>query len=321
MINNIELPIGYKISGYKILKKISYGGFSIVYLAYDKDNKPYAIKEFFPSNLHLRSKGDKLSFINDVEKTKFMNGLKNFKNETEIVMNIKHNNIINIINFFEYNGTAYIVMPYEYGTTLNKYVMLSGLFNEKKIISIAIGVFSAIQKFHENGVVHLDLKPNNIWVRPSGEALILDFGAARNISDFRSDLNIKMPPYTPGYAAPEQHKEYYKPSRIGPWTDYYALGATIYALFNKSAPDLSINFLKENKSVDVVEKFMGQYHISFLNFVEYLMQPEWNKRKKIDFKNVIEILVSFKDFDNMKTNDFMSFIDKDYGSFKECFES
>jgi serine/threonine protein kinase len=285
MPNNVSLPKGFKLNEYQIAKKLSTGGFSVVYLAYDKLGQPVAIKEFFPNNLHLRSKGHHIDFINMREKHRFQEGLKGFKDETEIVMRLKHRNIIEIINFFELNGTAYIVMPYEYGMTLGKYIALEKNPKESEIASIIEGVFSAVQMFHENNIIHLDLKPGNIWLRPNKEALILDFGTARIIND---PVKSKQPPmHTPGYAAPEQHKEFFQPNRVGVWTDYYGLGTTLYALIERSAPTPSPQLLLKGEKIDIINRRKGQYSDILLKIIEFLMQPEWDLRKKIDLKQVI----------------------------------
>lgn len=285
MPNNVSLPKGFKLNEYQIAKKLSTGGFSVVYLAYDKLGQPVAIKEFFPNNLHLRSKGHHIDFINMREKHRFQEGLKGFKDETEIVMRLKHRNIIEIINFFELNGTAYIVMPYEYGMTLGKYIALEKNPKESEIASIIEGVFSAVQMFHENNIIHLDLKPGNIWLRPNKEALILDFGTARIIND---PVKSKQPPmHTPGYAAPEQHKEFFQPNRVGVWTDYYGLGTTLYALIERSAPTPSPQLLLKGEKIDIINRRKGQYSDILLKIIEFLMQPEWDLRKKIDLKQII----------------------------------
>jgi hypothetical protein len=288
MANNVVLPKGFKLNEYIISKKLSSGGFSIVYLAYNKSGQPVVIKEFFPNHLHLRLKGTRIDFINMREKHKFQEGLRGFKNETEIVMRLKNNNIIEIIDFFEMNGTAYIVMPYEYGITLSKYISTEKNITEIEIISIIEGVFQAVQTFHDNNIIHLDLKPGNIWLRPNKEALILDFGTARIIDD---PIKSKQPPmYTPGYAAPEQHKEFFQPQRIGVWTDYYGLGTTLYALIEGKTPKSSPNFLLNDTSLTLVEERKGQFSEKLLKLVEYLTQPDWNKRKKINLKEVISQL-------------------------------
>jgi len=292
MSNNIPLPKGYKLNEYVISKKLSYGGFSIVYLAYTKDYKPVAIKEFFPNHLHLRSKGTHIDFINIREKRRFQEGLNTFKDETEIVMKLKHNNIIEIINFFEMNGTAYLVMPYEYGCTLSKFLSLEEDINEKEIITIAEGVFSAVQTLHEHNIIHLDLKPGNIWLRPNKEALILDFGSAKIIND---PITSKRPPmYTPGYAAPEQHKEFWQPSKVGIWTDYYGLGAILYALVEKKPPPISVELVTNNKFISLKEKRKGQVGDQILQIIEILMDTDWNKRKNIDLRKIITKLRQIK---------------------------
>lgn len=288
--NNVALAKGTKINDYTISKKISAGGFSVVYLAYDKLENPVAIKEFFPNHLHLRNKGDKVNFINIREKLKFNEGLKSFKEEGEMVMKLKHKNIIEVINFFELNGTAYLVMPYEYGMTLGKYINSEDMC-EEDFIKIVEGVFSAVQMFHENNLIHLDLKPGNIWVRPDKEALILDFGTARVISE--NNRNMTAPMHTPGYAAPEQHKDYFQPERIGYWTDYYGLGATLYALLEKQSPIPSVEYMK-NKKLKLIKRRKGQYNFKLLEITELLLSPNWKNRKKINLKQIIQDLKLIK---------------------------
>lgn len=292
MANNLVLPKGFKLNEYVISKKLSSGGFSVVYLAYDKHGQPVAIKEFFPNHLHLRSKGTRIDFINMREKHRFQEGLKGFKDETEIVMRLKHRNIIEIINFFEMNGTAYIVMPYEYGMTLSRYISNEKNATEAEIISIIEGIFQAVQMFHDNNIIHLDLKPGNIWLRPNKEALILDFGTARIIDD---PVKSKQPPmHTPGYAAPEQHREFFQPQRVGVWTDYYGLGTTLYALIERGTPKPSPQFLLNNNCIKMIEERKGQFSEKLLSLVEYLTQPDWDKRKKINLKEVINQLKRIK---------------------------
>lgn len=317
MSKNVYLPKGFKLNEYTVAKRLSSGGFSIVYLAYDKKGQPVAIKEFFPNNLHLRNKGVKIDFINIREKLKFQDGLKAFKDETEIVMKLKHRNIIEIINFFEANGTAYIVMPYEYGMTLSRYISLEKIPKEDEIISISEGIFSAVQMFHENKVIHLDLKPGNIWLRPNKEALILDFGTARIIND---PVKSKIPPmFTPGYAAPEQHKDYFQPNRIGMWTDYYGLGATLYALLTRTSPMPSPQFINKNLKVNLSFERKGQFNNKLLNITEYLMNLNWEKRKKINLLSIIDELRKMNPINDVTllTNEFNDDMQKSSLEFKE----
>lgn len=299
MPNNIGLPKGHKLNEYVISQSLGGGGFSMVYLAYDKKGNPLAIKEFFPKVLNLRKEGTRIKFINMREKQKFQAGLKDFKDETEIVMKLKHRNIIEIVNFFEENETAYIAMPFEYGYTLSKYITVEHDNTEQDIINIIIGIFEAVQMFHENKIIHLDLKPGNIWLRPNKEALILDFGSARIYDD--PEKSKKPPMFTPGYAAPEQQRKYFKPDRIGTWTDYYGLGATLYALLDRTSPVDAVKLLsnKENLSQEDLKKFErypltkareGQFNKRLLEIADELMTLEWDLRKKISLPKIIEEL-------------------------------
>lgn len=298
MAINIALPNGYKLNEYTISRKISSGGFSIVYLAYDKQEQPVAIKEFFPNHLHLRKRGTRMDWINTREKHRFLEGLKGFKDETEIVMKLKHKNIIEIINFFEANLTAYLVMPYEYGMTLSRYISVEKEASELELVYIIEGIFSAVHMFHQNNIIHLDLKPGNIWLRPNKESLILDFGTARIIND--PIKSMQPPMHTPGYAAPEQHREFFQPSRVGVWTDYYGLGATLYALINKASPPLSSKLLQDGERLNLVDTRKGQFSEVLLKIAEYLMQPEWEKRKEIYLPNVINEFAKIKPVQEVK---------------------
>ncbi len=291
---NVPLLQGFQLNDYTVYKKLSAGGFSIVYLAYNKDGEAVAIKEYFPSYLTLRTNGNKINFLNMREKHRFYEGLKAFKKEMEIIMRLKHRNIIEIIDFFELNGTAYIVMPYEYGLTLSRWISTTENKQEQDIITIIEGVFSAVDTFHSNGVIHLDLKPGNIWLRPNKEALILDFGTARIVGE----ENPAMPMHTPGYAAPEQHKQFFKPDRIGYWTDYYGLGSTLYALIEDGAPEHSCELLSNNVKIPIVADRVGQYNTGLLQIIEELMELNWDERKNIDLKEVIRRLNKMKPINN-----------------------
>jgi serine/threonine protein kinase len=93
--------------------------------------------------------------------------------------------------------------------------------------------------------------------------------------------------HTPGYAAPEQHREFFQPNRVGVWTDYYGLGSTLYALIEKKSPPVSSQLLMQNTSIELKESRLGQVTSQTLEIIEELMQTDWNKRKIIDLKDVI----------------------------------
>ncbi len=296
-IANTVLPKGAILSDYTIYKKLSAGGFSVVYLGYHKDGYPVAIKEFFPSFLKLRPSGTEIVFESAKEKVKFSSGLQDFKKEMELIMKLKHRNIIQIIDFFEMNGTAYIVMPYEYGMTMSKYISQNRNPNEAEIIKILHDIFSAIELCHESNIIHLDLKPGNIWLRPDGEPLILDFGTARIVDELIK--NDSPPMHTPGYAAPEQHKLYFNKYHIGYWTDYYALGAIIYALIEHKTPESSSDLKEKGQRLEVSKNRFGQFNRTLLEVAEALTSTELDRRKKIALKDIIYKLSKAKELNRM----------------------
>lgn len=299
MARNSPLPNGTRLKNYLIHKKISSGGFSFVYLAYNENGMPFAIKEFFPSALHLRKTGEYISFINPREKLKFEDGLKAFIDEINLVKNIKHNNIIDIVEDFTANGTHYLVMPYEYGSSLSRYSSTGQLSDESEIVHVVRGIFSAVNELHKNGVIHLDIKPGNVWLRPNKEALLLDFGTARRINDV--EASKKQPMYTPGYAAPEQHREYFKPARIGYWTDYYALGASVRSLCEKKTPEPSVVLIDKGIAPNMQSVRLGQFSNILLETADILMEPDWEKRKIISLDRIIKRLNSYAPIRPIKT--------------------
>lgn len=307
MANNTFLENGFMLGEYRIVRRLSGGGFSSVYQAYGPNGEVLAIKEFLPNSLHLRTSGSEIRFINSREEERFKDGLRAFMDETEIIMKLKHRNVIEILDFFEANGTAYIVMPFEYGLTLAKFISgYKGMLPEQEIVKIIRAICAAVNAFHERGIVHLDLKPGNIWMRPDKEALILDFGTARMVADKKK--GAKQPMYTPGYAAPEQHREFFSPNRVGLWTDYYGIGTTMYALINRHAPESSALMLEGGARHCLLADRSCQYSAQLLRMAQTFLQLSWEERKKISLPKLIDEMdaMTFSERDNF----FISFYGK-----------
>jgi serine/threonine protein kinase len=233
--NNAPLPEGLEIAGYRIVKKIASGGFSIVYLAYDADGEAVAIKEYLPSALALRQPGELVPVITKPNLPVFRIGLKCFFEEGRALALIAHPNVVRVLNFFRANDTVYMVMAYESGHSLQEHIARLGAkgskLSEAFIRQIFMGVCAGLREVHANKLLHLDLKPANIYLRTDGVPIVLDFGAARQT--FNSDLPKLTPMYTPGFAPPEL---YSKTSALGPWSDIYSIGAAIFACMAGAPP-------------------------------------------------------------------------------------
>jgi hypothetical protein len=264
--NNAPLPDGLDIAGYRIVKKIASGGFSIVYLAYDAEDNAVAIKEYLPSALALRQAGELVPSIDKANLPIFRIGLKCFFEEGRALARIVHPNVVRVVNFFKAHETVYMVMAYESGHTLQERIARvaakGSRLSEAAICQLFIGVCAGLREVHANKLLHLDLKPANIYIRTDGTPLLLDFGAARQT--INTDSPLLAPMYTPGYAPPEL---YAKGSPLGPWSDIYSIGASIYACMTGAAPQAANQRRNEDKLEAALASLEGAYSAELVGMV------------------------------------------------------
>jgi len=234
---NAPLPDGLEIGGYRIVRRIASGGFSIVYLVEDEQGESFALKEFLPSSLVRRRPGELVAAVSESSEVTFRNGLKCFFEEGRALAKIFHPNVVRVLNFFRANETVYMVMAYEQGRSLQEIVLRhrsrSGVpvMPERHVARVFDPVMSGLREVHANRLLHLDIKPANIYIRMDGSPLLLDFGAARRGLD--TDGPKLFPMYTPGFAAPELYR---RTLPRGPWSDIYSLGASMYACLTGAPP-------------------------------------------------------------------------------------
>lgn len=244
--NNAPLPDGLEIAGYRIVKKIASGGFSIVYLAYDAEGSAVAIKEYLPSALALRQPGELAPTIPKPNAPLFRIGLKCFFEEGRALARIVHPNVVRILNFFRANETVYMVMAYESGHSLQEHIARvvgkGSRLKESFIRKVFKGVCQGLREVHANKLLHLDLKPANIYLRSDCSPILLDFGAARQAVN--KDLMALAPMYTPGFAPPEL---YVKGSALGPWSDIYSIGAALFSCMSGGPPQAADARRQEDK--------------------------------------------------------------------------
>ncbi len=263
------LPIRTDIDRYTLIKPISSGGFSIVYLAVDQETKQkVVIKEYFPASLAKRLPDYKV--VQNSEKTAYMlqSGRGLFFQEAKFLSLLKHPNIVNVISFFQANDTVYMVMEYESGQNLQSYIQkrktaLSELF----ILTVFPSLLDGLKKIHDSGYLHLDIKPGNIHIRPGGRPLLLDFGAAH-----RRELSRTLQPgqvFTVGYAPIEQYR---KTGYVGPWTDLYALGATMYSCITGKPPKDSRIRRDDDKEISLTQSHPKKHNHLLLKAIDWCME-------------------------------------------------
>src|SRR5215210_2077796 len=201
---NQPLPAGYVLNGYRIEKPLSSGGFSIVYLARDEKDTPFAIKEYLPSSLPLRADGVEVK-VEEANLAIFRHGLKCFFEEGRALAMISHPNVVRVENFFRANETCYMVMQYVRGRTLQFHIQRHRHeFTETFMRRLFAHLMNGLREVHARKLLHLDIKPANIFIAMEGRPVLLDFGAAR-ITLSEEAMKLK-PMYTAGFAAPEHYR-------------------------------------------------------------------------------------------------------------------
>jgi serine/threonine protein kinase len=270
--NNAPLPEGLEIAGYRIVKKIASGGFSIVYLAYDAEGSAVAIKEYLPSALALRQPGELAPVIARPNQPLFRIGLKCFFEEGRALARINHPNVVRIVNFFRAHDTVYMVMAYESGQSLQEQIARAnskdgkdgkgGGLGEGFIRKTFDGVCRGLRETHANKLLHLDLKPANIYLRSDGSPILLDFGAARQAAGL--DAPTLAPMYTPGFAPPEL---YTRGAPLGPWSDIYSLGAAMFACMTGAPPQAADARRTDDRLVAQFEALAASYSTELVTMV------------------------------------------------------
>jgi serine/threonine protein kinase len=270
--NNAPLPEGLDVAGYRIVKKIASGGFSIVYLAYDEDGNAVAIKEYLPGALAVRQPGELAPAVAPENLPVYRIGLKCFFEEGRALARINHPNVVSVLNFFRAHDTVYMVMAYESGRSLQDHILRRRARGEKPLVSERFlrAVFSqmmqGLREVHANKLLHLDLKPANIYLRTDGTPLLLDFGAARQT--LRSDLPKLYPMYTPGFAGPEL---YQRNGGLGPWTDIYSIGASMFACMVGAPPQPADARRKDDRMQAHFDKLDGVYSAELIGVMRWCL--------------------------------------------------
>ena len=273
------LPEGYQLRGYVIEKTLSSGGFSIVYLARDGDERPVAIKEYLPANLAMRAEEERVVAISMDHLAGFRHGMKCFFEEGRALATINHPNVVRVENFFRANDTVYMVMQYMRGRTLQHHIKSHRKrFGETFMRRTFSSLLNGLREVHLRKLLHLDIKPANIYVTLRGLPVLLDFGAARNA--LHNDGPILKPMYTQGYAAPEQYRGL---QGLGPWTDVYSIGATMYACLSANPPPAADARLKDDRHVPAVKQFAGRFTTQLLEIIDSCLRLEPTERPQSVF--------------------------------------
>lgn len=267
--SNDPLRPGFRLSRYSIVRRLSAGGFGVVYVARREDGKLVAIKEFLPSVIACRRPEDKgiIKLRGSTDTRRFRDGLEAFFREADTLAKIHDDRVIAVWDVFEANGTAYFAMPIEKGITLQAAIRSNPIpMSDAKVREIFIKACQGVEVLHQHGLLHLDLKPSNLWLRPDGSVVVLDLGASRWEDEEGRTGQLAR---TPGFAAPEQHGAV-KVKELTVKTDVYGLAATLYATLEGSPPQSAPG--RSDKQMPFHQRRLGQHSSRLLSVVDRGMQ-------------------------------------------------
>ena len=272
---------------YRIERVLGQGGFGITYLAIQvSSNRQVAIKELFigVSGQAINDRrGDQVVVTNSANQQSFNQQKAKFKKEALRLANLNHPNLVKVHEFFEENGTAYYVMDYIEGESLRTKLNREGVLSEDLVLKYLQQLLPALETAHKQSIWHLDIKPENIMVDRYGHVYLIDFGASKHVEPNSTLTTSLVLAYTPGYCPPElldlsnETPEYYLQAikDIGPWTDIYALGATIYNLLTDSIPPSKRRLDKEGRRAF---SFPSNVSSSTRDLIVWMMKPDREDR-------------------------------------------
>jgi tetratricopeptide (TPR) repeat protein len=294
------LTPGTRVDEYVIGAVLGRGGFGITYLVHDENlQKDLALKEFFPEDLALRD-GTRVRVRSRANgESDFNWGLKKFYDEARLLAQFNHPNIVSVRRVFQANNSAYMLLDFIRGITLEQWLMeRAETPTQEELDQLTGPLLSALAVVHANKIWHLDISPDNIMMRaPDHTPVLVDFGASRFEIKQHSRL-ISALIFKSGYSAPEQYTS--SISRYGPWTDIYAFGATLYRAVSGLRPTEATARSLADELEPAVVVARGNYRRRYLDAIDWALKlrpserpqsvAEWRKQLLPDTSRHVEVL-------------------------------
>lgn len=243
------LPPKLQLGKYKIEKVMGQGGFGITYLATNTEtNKQVVIKENFSTEFSYRNMKDlTVSPLAPEMRETYEKVLRRFMEEAQLLAALNHPNIVPVTTAFKALGTAYYVMPHINGKDLKKSDLTPSNITNTWLLPVLKKILLALKYLHGEGLIHRDIKPENILLQSDGEPMLIDFGTARNQQCTHTMTRMCTPGYTP-------FEQISPRGNIGPWTDFYALGATCYYLITGECPPESMDRMLKDSYIPLAKR-------------------------------------------------------------------
>jgi len=269
------LNLNDRLHWYEIKSILGQGGFGITYVAHDTNlDHDVAIKEYLPVEFSTRTVSGEVQPVAEDHAETFEWGKARFLAEARTLFQFKHENIVRVLSFFEANNTGYMVMDYVQGMDFSDLIGLGEPFSESELLGIIIPILDGLELVHDQGFIHRDIKPQNIVLHSDGHPVLIDFGSARQAMGAQTRTLTSL--VSPGYSPFEQYHQ--EIGEQGPWTDIYALGATLYAgvTGKKPADALKRSAARSAKEPDPYHRLMdmkpGDYSDHFLAAIDHALE-------------------------------------------------
>lgn len=269
------LPIGTELQGrYRVERQLKSGGFGNTYVVRNtRFDECWAMKEFFMKGISERDGDTSAVSVASASQPQFESQREKFNKEARRLRRLRHPGIVHVEDLFDENGTSYYIMDYIGGGSLAEAVKRHGPLSEQRVRQLLPPILDALEYVHSQQMWHLDLKPGNILLTEKGRPVLIDFGASKQLGVGGANSTSIGMTYTQGYAPSEQVDQ--NLDRIGPWTDLYALGATLYNLLSGNVPPMVSEIQEAEADAFVFPKGVGE---QMQKLILWLMTP--NRRKR-----------------------------------------
>ena len=284
------LAVGTRLAEFEITGVIGEGGFGIVYMTFDHSlRRPVAVKEYMPASIALRGSHQNVVVRAKRHQPTFDTGLKSFINEARLLAQFDHPSLIKVHRFWEQNQTAYMAMRYYEGSTLKEIIERDpASVDEAWLRPMMDAIMGALDTLYAENILHRDISPDNILIQETGEAVLLDFGSARQvISDLSQSLTVIL---KPGYAPIEQYADDNTMTQ-GPWTDLYSLSAVMYLAITKQPPPTSVARMVTDTMLTLADGNHPGFSRPFLAAIDQglLIRPDQRPQTIAAFRQLLPI--------------------------------
>lgn len=283
-----SLEAGTLVASYRIAKVIGTGGFSLIYLAVEEDSgDEVVLKEYMPKRIATRDDRGQIVPSRPEYAENLWHGRRSFFCEVKAMASLHHPNILAVRDFFLANGTSYLVTRYQRGRSLWSYIQgRGGGLSPTFILMSFLPILDALALIHSRSLLHLDVKPGNIYLRHGHRPLLLDLGAVHRMDQGRGEGGQIV---SAGYSPVEQ---YYRSGHVGPWTDVYAVGASMRTCMEGRPPPPAVERHTDDKLEPAKQLYRDRYPLFLLDAVDWAMEMDPTKRPQ-DASRLLHALKRF----------------------------